>query len=349
MLLHHINKFLRHISLRATYSYRNFVSANTETDSTERDPALFFFDKETQEILKTLTTVNYEKVFRIRQDGHKLKPPQYKFLTDEELQEARKAAERKANKYLQMPPVVKQRLDLSVPLCEDSALQSYDTVKYVFTDITYGLNDRSRLIVIREPNGTLRHANWQERDKMLQIYFPKPGRELRIPKMFKDEYLQSLLTRNKYEFILDRACVQFEPDDPDYQAITRKVYEYINKEKHYNILRSTRHFGPMVFHLIWTSNIDDLLCEMIETSRIKDATLLIRLYHKIHPTAKSAVNQCEDMDDIKFIMHYANLESPKKSTIVKLVQSYMELQQEQQIVSDGIKKAHGILLKTDNV
>jgi small subunit ribosomal protein S22 len=140
--------------------------------------------------------------------------------------------------------------------------------------------------------------------------------------------------------------VQFEPDDPDYQAVTREVYEYINREKHFDILRSTRHFGPMVFHLVWTSNIDNLLCEMIETSRIKDAALLIRLYHKIHPTAKSTVDKCRDTDDKKFIMHYANLESPKKDTIAKLVQSYKELQQEQQIVTEGIKKAHGISLKT---
>lgn len=143
--------------------------------------------------------------------------------------------------------------------------------------------------------------------------------------------------------------MQFEPDDPDYQVITQKVYEYINREKHFDTLRSTRHFGPMVFHLVWTSNIDNLLCEMIETSRIKDAALLIRLYHKIHPAAKSSIDECRDMDDIKLIIHYANLESPKKGTIDKLIQSYKELQQEQQIVAEGIKKVHGISMKTDNV
>jgi small subunit ribosomal protein S22 len=101
-----------------------------------------------------------------------------------------------------MPPVVKQRLDLSVPLCQDPALQSHDTVKYVFTDITYGLNDRDRFIVIREPNGILRHANWQERDKMLQIYFPKPERELRKPRMFEGEYLQ-------VSMLLKKSVIQF--------------------------------------------------------------------------------------------------------------------------------------------
>lgn len=151
-----------------------------------------------------------------------------------------------------------------------------------------------------------------------------------------------MLNRKEYEFILDRACVQFEPDDPDYQAVTREVYEHINAERRFDTLRSTRHFGPMVFHLVWTSNIDSLLCEMIETSRIKDAALLIRLYHMIHPTTKSAIEQCEHTDDAEFIMHYVRLaDTPKKDRIHKLLQSYKELQRERQIVAEGIKQAHG--------
>lgn len=134
--------------------------------------------------------MDYKKVFRTRKDGHKLTPPEYKFLTNEELQEAREAAKLKAEKYLQMPPVVKQRLDLSVPLCEDPALHDHDTSKFVFTDVTFGLNDKERFIVVREPEGTLRHATCQERDRMLQIYFPKPGKEFEKPKMFEGEYLK---------------------------------------------------------------------------------------------------------------------------------------------------------------
>lgn len=137
-----------------------------------------------------MTTVDYEKIFRSRKDGHKLKTPEYKLLTDEQVQEAKEAAKYKAKRYLQMPPVVKQRLDSCVPLCEDPALKNYDTAKYVFTDITFDLNDRERFIVVREPEGTLRHATCQERDRILQIYFPKPFREIEKPKMFEGEYLK---------------------------------------------------------------------------------------------------------------------------------------------------------------
>ncbi|KYN00764.1 PREDICTED: 28S ribosomal protein S22, mitochondrial [Cyphomyrmex costatus] len=347
MLSHHISKLLRRSYSRVISTCRGFASTNVETDSLERDPASFFFNKEIQQYLQRLTTLDYSKVFRTRKDGHKQTPPQFKFLTDEELEEAKKAAEYKAKRYLQMPPMVKQRLEPSATLCEDPALQSHDTVKYVFTDISFGLKDRQRSVVVRDPDGTLRHASWEERDRIIQTFLPKPKRELQKPKMFEGEYLKDLLNRKEYEFILDRACVQFEPDNPDYQAVTREVYEHINAEKHFDILRSTRHFGPMVFHLVWTSNIDNLLYEMIETNRIEDAALLIRLYHMIHPTTKSAVEQCEHADDVNFVMHYVRLESLKSDKIEKLLQSYKELQRERQIVAEGIKQAHGISSETD--
>ncbi|KAL6261220.1 hypothetical protein P5V15_008745 [Pogonomyrmex californicus] len=349
MLSRYTNKLLCRLCPRAILNCRGFTSATTETDSVEKDPAPFFFNKEVQEYLKMLTTVDYNKVFRSRKDGHKLKPSQYKFMTDEELQEAIKMAQHRAKRYLQMPPVVKQRSDPTRILCEDAGLQNHCTAKYVFTDITYGLQDRERFIVVREPNGTLRHANWEERERILQTFLPKPGKELRKPKMFEGEYLKDLLSRNEFEFILDRACVQFEPDDPDYQTVTREVYEHINAERRFDMLRSTRHFGPMVFHLVWTNNIDNLLCDMIENCQIEHAALLIRLYHIIHPTTKSAVEQCEHTDDVEFVMHYVRLDSPRKDKLEKLLQAYKELQREQQTVAEGIKQAHGISSETESV
>lgn len=134
--------------------------------------------------------MDYNKVFRTRKDRHKLEPPQYKFLTDEELEKATKEAKLRAEEYLQMPPVVKQRLDSSELLCEDVALQGHDTAKYVFTDISFGLKDKERFIVIREPDGTLRHAIWKERDRIIQTFFPKSERQIQLPKMFEGEYLK---------------------------------------------------------------------------------------------------------------------------------------------------------------
>lgn len=45
-------------------------------------------------------------------------------------------------------------------------------------------------MVVREPDGQLRLAKPSERDRVLQIYFPKQGRSLHVPHMFDSEHLQ---------------------------------------------------------------------------------------------------------------------------------------------------------------
>lgn len=47
-------------------------------------------------------------------------------------------------------------------------------------------------MVVREPDGTLRTANADERHTVNQIYFPQFGRELKHPNMFNDENLKVL-------------------------------------------------------------------------------------------------------------------------------------------------------------
>jgi len=40
--------------------------------------------------------------------------------------------------------------------------------------------------VVREPNGKLRKAFWDERDRMLQTFFTKESRTIVKPKVFDD-------------------------------------------------------------------------------------------------------------------------------------------------------------------
>jgi small subunit ribosomal protein S22 len=55
-----------------------------------------------------------------------------------------KNAERKAEKRLQMPPVVKARSEEPDVLSLDSELQKHSETKFVFTDISFGSSDRVR-------------------------------------------------------------------------------------------------------------------------------------------------------------------------------------------------------------
>ena len=125
-------------------------------------------------------------------------------MTEAELAEARAIADRKAENKLKMPPVMEERSALTRTLEEDTQLAGFDTCKYVFTDITFGVPDRSRIIVVREQDGTLRTSSWEEQDRLNQIYFPNKDRRHYVPQMFEPEHLNSILGPEKYEYILER-------------------------------------------------------------------------------------------------------------------------------------------------
>ena len=45
-------------------------------------------------------------------------------------------------------------------------------------------------MVVREPDGTMRKASWEERDRINQVYNPIPGRLLQHPPMFDEDHLE---------------------------------------------------------------------------------------------------------------------------------------------------------------
>ncbi|XP_059057096.1 small ribosomal subunit protein mS22 [Achroia grisella] len=250
----------------------------------EKDPAPKFFSTNVQVLLKRLTRPDFAKVFRKRKnhDMPILRTPTYKFLTNEELEAEIVKANNKAEKLLQMPPVVKTNQPINDVLSEDPALVGYDTAKYLFTDITFGVANEHRIIVERDPDGILRSCDYDLRKRLNQVYFPIQGRKIREPQMFTDtEKLNSLLERQEYEFILDRACLQYEPDEFSYQKVTSITYQHVDMNTNYSLLRSTRHFGPMTFYLTWHSNIDNLMLELLQSGAIREAVLLVALRHEI--------------------------------------------------------------------
>lgn len=334
-----INTVLRHFYKQSTWNYRLCSTVPQTTD--DRDPAPLFFDQHVQELLFTLTRINYEKIFSAHKDGKPLKNPIFKFMTDKELEEARSEIIVKAKNRIQMPPVVKMRSDKCKILSKDPALQGNETSNFIFTDISFGNNNRTRLIVVRDTNGTLRHANNNERHRMNQIYFPIEGREIHTPEMFNNPYLSDLLDRKEFEFILDRACLQFELDDPNYHRVTKEVYSYINKFKNFDALRSTRHFGPLAFYLVWNNDIHTLLMDIITSGNIEEAAALIHLYHLVYPETKSAKEPLES--DIELIKTYARLDSSNRYELTCAIKEYEKLQKEKEEIDMGIKKAHGLI------
>ncbi|XP_020841506.2 small ribosomal subunit protein mS22 [Phascolarctos cinereus] len=282
-----------------------------------------FTDEEVQNILTKMTGLDLQKVFKpIKQQ---LKPPTYKLMTEAQLEEATRNATEAAKKRLKMPPVLKEREPINDVLADDKILEGTETAKYVFTDLTLSIPHRERFIVVREPNGILRKASWEERDRMIQIFFPKEGRKIFPPLIFQENNLLTLFSQHRHEDVLNLCVAQFEPDSADYIKIHHQTYEDIEKHGKYDILRSTRHFGGMVWYLVNKKKIDGLLIDQIQRDLMDDATSLVILYHMLHPyghSAKQAKEQrAEGLDLIKV---FAKTEAQKGGYIELTLQAYQE-------------------------
>ncbi|VVD05020.1 unnamed protein product, partial [Leptidea sinapis] len=247
-------------------------------------------------------------------------------------------------------------------LARDPALIGYDSSTYLFTDITFGVANEHRIIVERGPDGTLQSCDYDTRKRLNQIYFPSDGRKLREPKMFSDkERFDSLLEREKYEYVLDRACVQYDPDERKYQEVTSITYQHVDKYS-----KSTRHFGPFAFYLTWHHSIDNLLLELVQTGAVREGVLLIALRQAIHadiidgeecnslvtqilPTPiQLTKNEKLTEDDINLdtkctecVDKYIKNSSSMKSQQALALQGFREYYQNLVELSRGLRKAHG--------
>ncbi|XP_006125053.1 small ribosomal subunit protein mS22 isoform X3 [Pelodiscus sinensis] len=282
-----------------------------------------FTDEAVQSLLYKMTGLDLQKIFRpLKQE---LKPPTYKLMTESELAEATRKAIQEAKELLKMSPVLSEREPIDDVLAEDRILEGTETAKYVFTDITYSTPHRERFIVVREPTGVLRKATWEERDRMIQVYFPREGRKLVPPPIFKDENLLTVFREDRHEDILNLCIAQFEPDSANYIRVHHRTYDDIDKHAKYHLLRSTRHFGGMVWYLVNRKKTDGLLIDMIQRNLMDDATCLVSLYHILHPdcqSAKAAKDQV--LHGVDLIKVFMKTESNRIGYIELALQAYQE-------------------------
>ncbi|XP_022048721.1 28S ribosomal protein S22, mitochondrial [Acanthochromis polyacanthus] len=301
-------------------SVRTFCSEtqdNAPTDNAKPN----FSDPAVQDILTRITGLDLQKVFRpIKQE---LKPPAYRLMTEKQLEEAVDLATEQAKKLLQMPPVLPERKPINDVLCEDKMLDGMDTAKYVFTDITYNIPHRERFIVVREPNGTLRKASWEERDRLVQAYFPKNGRKITAPLIFKEENLKLVYSQDRHEDVLDLCLVQFEPDSSEYIKVHAATYENLDKHDKYDLLRSTRHFGGLTWYLVNARRVDGLIVDMLKRELFQDAVSLVSLFHMVHPHSESAQEAAsQQATGIDLLKIYAQKESQRSGYIELALQAY---------------------------
>lgn len=370
--------------------------------NTDKDPGPKFTDTETQKLLKSITRLQLNKIYRKR--PNKVNSVEYKFMTTEQIEDEIKSAFEKAEYLLQMPPIVKVSKSIlffqffhsvvMLPfkfqiqgenpklISKDPGMLSFSQSKVVITDITYGIDDAERTIVVRQRDGTLENADAKIRKRINQIYFPLEGRKVRVPRMFEPENLKRCLDRNEYEFVLDRMCIQFEPYEQEFHDISSQVFQHINDNKQFDALRSTRHFGPMSFFLAWHKMIDDLVIDMVKRDYLTNAVEVICLMYNLNGIQydKTILNQVEQLtianesnnlngfaiakggleqeltdtvgkstDQFKtdaicleFVDNFCKSHGIKKSQISLCLQLYQDSNDEKRRLLEGLKKAHGV-------
>nr|XP_012306518.1 28S ribosomal protein S22, mitochondrial isoform X1 [Aotus nancymaae] len=300
---------------------RRWLSSEAAESGSPETKKPTFMDEEVQSILTKMTGLNLQKTFKPA--IQELKPPTYKLMTQAQLEEATREAVEAAKVRLKMPPVLEERVPINDVLAEDKILEGTETTKYVFTDISYSIPHRERFIVVREPSGTLRKASWEERDRMIQIYFPKEGRKVLTPVIFKEENIRTMYSQDRHVDVLNLCFAQFEPDSAEYIKVHHQTYKDIDKHGKYDLLRSTRYFGGMVWYFVNNKRIDGLLIDQIQRDLIDDAISLVQLYHIVHPDGQSA-QEAKDQaaEGINLIKVFAKTEAQKGAYIELTLQAY---------------------------
>lgn len=98
--------------------------------------------------------------------------------------------------YLRCPPVLEPQSSKPQELANDPELDGHDESNFVFTDISAGVDEHARAIVVREPSGLLRSATPAEHGRLTRVYYQRPFVSPELPKLFYDPYLAVNLNNN---------------------------------------------------------------------------------------------------------------------------------------------------------
>lgn len=283
----------------------------------DRDVGRIFIRDDVQNILKSITRFDEEILFA-RRTMPTIATPRFVFMTDQQLAKAKEMAYDAVKPRMQFPVVMRPVKNEDTPICYEPEIQGAMPNKVIFIDIGRNCSEKSRLMSVREPNGLLRWPTFNERSRMNNLFFPQKERSIEVPKLFTvKELLQSVLNRGDYVYLLDRACLQFEPNDPQFVQICCNVYNFIDLKGHYDKLRSTRHFGPMSLYLAYYKRIDNLLLDMLKRDYLDDAAQLVKLY-LIANDLDTFKNSLSEIDVVK---EYTDKYSLKKHIVEPALQS----------------------------
>jgi len=238
--------------------------------------------EEVQSILKRMTTISIDQIFAGRKEA--LRRPTYNILDSEELKKAEEVNLTEVGQRLKMPEVRELRKPINIIISHDEELIEFDEdgADFVFTDISSLETTRTRLLRVREnATGVLREGNWDERERMEFMYWPKEGQTYETAPMLLDENLPFMFNEGRHCQVLDFINVQWQVDAPDYQRVLNAVYEDLAVREAFHHLKSTRYYGGMVFYFVTNKKTLNVFSSLVQSGDIDDAADIVRLHSLI--------------------------------------------------------------------
>jgi len=208
------------------------------------------------------------------------------------------------NSISKFPPYIKEpRKEIDVVIQEDLDLISHDDdgADIVLLDIGRQHNNFTRPMVKREnTTGILREANWEERDRINNIYWPRKHEEEEIPGILEEPHLSINFDRHKHEDVLDLLYTHLvQIDAPEHLEMLHRVYEDIGQRKGFDVLSSTKYYGGMVWYFVVNKRSSELIDHYYSSKRLPHAANMVRLHALAHDELK-----CDIESDDKTLLDY---------------------------------------------
>nr|XP_022343078.1 28S ribosomal protein S22, mitochondrial-like [Crassostrea virginica] len=265
------------------------------------DPFPLFMKDEVQKIMNDITGVDLNRSAEMKWSKSPSKST-IKVVPDDELQKLQAhAVKKERSKIEQRPPFMKPREEINQELSRDPEIAPVMTQNLLFIDISSYTRpetaNKEKVVVMRDTEGTLRMATQEERDRAIQIAFPARDRRVVKSTFFKPESIQNALQNCRYSYILDKVCVQYDPDHPEFSRISKQIFDHILERGEFDALRGTRHFGSLAFYLALCRQETPLVLDMLKRKLVLDACDYVRLNQVVHPKKLVPISPPKQIDE----------------------------------------------------
>lgn len=219
--------------------------------------------------LKFLTGFDLNKIFE-KKSNIEFEMPKYKLISIDNLNEIDEDIKMKSSRILSLKQIYTMRSPkLNYTLHKNEEINNHSQSKYVFIDTSKTIQDHNdRIIVVREPNGDLRLAGWNERRRLKFIFYGNDSEQLnKLPYFVSESGIKTMLFYNKHKYVMDYIDNHIEPDSPDFSRISSIIFNDILQNMKLDALYSTRHYVQFIYWAITNNYFDKLLSIYLKNTK----------------------------------------------------------------------------------